>query len=80
MTVPLQDTPKALAQVGTFSLEFGYLSDILSDPSYSKRATAIVERLAEMQTSLSGLFPATIYPTMTTQPDDCRRLGPSAWL
>lgn len=71
MNVALQETPKSLAQIGTFSLEFGYLSDILSDKTYVTRATAIIEKLAEMKTSLEGLYPATIYPTMITQPDDC---------
>lgn len=64
-----------LAQIGTFSLEFGYLSDILNDPSYKERATDIIERLSTMKTGLDGLYPAIISPNSKVQLDDFYSTG-----
>lgn len=59
-----------LAQVGTFSLEFGYLSDVLNDPIYRQRAVAVIEKLSNMTTMLDGLYPASIHPNLKEQRDD----------
>jgi mannosyl-oligosaccharide alpha-1,2-mannosidase len=64
-----------LAQIGTFSLEFGYLSDILDEPAYKKRALDIIERLSKMKTGLDGLYPATIFPNAKIQKDDYYSVG-----
>jgi hypothetical protein len=60
-----------LAQVGTFSLEFAYLSDVLNDPIYKKRALDIVEKISQMKTTLEGLYPASLRPNVVEQRDDC---------
>lgn len=64
-----------LAEIGTFSLEFAYLSDVLNDPSYIQKATAIIERMSKWKTGLEGLYPATIYPNKEVQPDDYYSMG-----
>lgn len=64
-----------LAQIGTFSLEFAYLSDVLNDPAYVQKALAIIERMSKWKTGLEGLYPASIYPNRTVQPDDYYSLG-----
>jgi mannosyl-oligosaccharide alpha-1,2-mannosidase len=50
----------SLAQLGTFSLEFGFLSDLTGDPVYRKHALAIIERLSTIQTTIPGLYPMFI--------------------
>lgn len=72
VTLPAHHGMAVLAQVGTFSVEFAYLSDILNDPSYIHMATRIVERLANMTTALPGLYPATVNIKATAQPDECK--------
>lgn len=69
------DRVVTLAQIGTFSLEFAYLSDVLNDPSYVQKTTAIIERMSKWKTGLEGLYPASIYPNKEVQPDDYYSLG-----
>lgn len=72
LTLPAHHGMAVLAQVGTFSVEFAYLSDILNDPSYIKMATRIIERLANMTTALPGLYPATVNIKADIQRDECK--------
>ena len=60
-----------LAEIGTFSLEFGYLSDILNDKTYIDKARKIIERLSELKTSLPGLYPAYIRSDEERQSTEC---------
>lgn len=48
------------AQVGTFSLEFGYLSHLTGNPIYREKAVAVIEALSKMETSIPGLYPGSI--------------------
>lgn len=58
----------SLAQVGTFSLEFGYLSHVTGNPVYKQKAEAIVEELSKFETTIPGLYPQNIAPSSKTQP------------
>ncbi len=49
-----------LAQVGTLSLEFGYLSKVSGDDTFVNKATAIIKELAQMETAVEGLYPMFI--------------------
>jgi mannosyl-oligosaccharide alpha-1,2-mannosidase len=60
----------SLAQVGTFSLEFGYLSHISGNPIYKQKALAIIEELETMQTKLPGLYPSHIVSGKVVQTFD----------
>lgn len=72
------DRMVSLAQIGTFSLEFGYLSDLLNDETYRKRALDIIEKMSKMTTLFPGLYPNTIFPNVEKQQDDYFTLGGGA--
>lgn len=57
----------SLAQIGTFSLEFGYLSHISGNPIYKEKALAIIAELEPMETKLPGLYPSHIVANKTQQ-------------
>lgn len=50
----------SLAQIGTFSVEFGYLSHVTGNPIYREKALAIIESLSRMNTTIPGLYPQMI--------------------
>lgn len=57
----------SLAQIGTFSLEFGYLSHISGNSIYKEKALAIIAELEPMETKLPGLYPSHIVANKTQQ-------------
>lgn len=61
----------SVAQAGTLSMEFGYLSHIIKDPIFKEKAEAVIKRLSEMTTTIPGLYPVTIHAHLKEQPDDC---------
>jgi len=50
----------SLAQIGTFSVEFGYLSHLTGNPIYKEKAVEIIKTISELETSLPGLYPSII--------------------
>ena len=68
----------SLAQIGTFSVEFGYLSHVLKKPIFKEKAIAVINELEQMQTSIPGLYPATIQVGEKQQPDGYYSLGGQA--
>lgn len=79
----IRATPKAfegeravnIAQAGTLSLEFAYLSHIIKDPVFKERALGVIEALSQMSTTKPGLYPITIFPHLKAQPDDFYTVG-----
>lgn len=65
----------SIAQAGTLSLEFGYLSHVLTDPIYKERAEGVIKALSQMETTIPGLFPTIIKPRDVKQDDDQYTLG-----
>lgn len=68
----------SLAQIGTFSVEFGFLSHVTGNPIYRDRAVKIVEALEQLETGIPGLFPSTITPYTMKQSFEIFSLGGDA--
>lgn len=64
----------SVAQAGTLSMEFGYLSHIIKDPIFKVKAEAVIKSLGEMTTTIPGLYPVTIHAHLKEQPDECIQL------
>lgn len=73
-----EETIKSLAQLGTLSLEFGYLSEISGDPIFRDRAVKIIERLDKIERQIPGLLPNQIIPSKLTQPFSKHSIGSEA--
>ncbi len=77
-STPMPDTDDRLvsvAEAGSLSLEFGYLSHVLTDPIYKERAEGVVKALSKMETKVPGLYPIAIRCRDTEQDDDSFTLG-----
>lgn len=75
---PMPDITERLvniAQVGTMSLEFGYLFHVLTDPIYKDRAENIVKALNQLETTIPGLMPIILKPVDKKQDDTQYTLG-----
>ncbi len=72
--MPYSGRQVSLAQVGTFSLEFGYLSHLTGNPIYRKRAEDIIEEISKMTSNVPGLMPTHIFTTSTHQAMDSKAI------
>jgi len=72
---PAERQSVGLAQVGTFSLEFGALSDLKGDEIYRKKAMSIMAKIFEMKCKHEGLYPTAINPKLILQEGSTISLG-----
>ena len=62
-----------LAEVGTLSMELGYLSYIIKDPTLKNHAFRFLEKLATLKSRYKGLLPKLIM-TKNEEQDGCKSL------
>ncbi|KAI8607393.1 glycoside hydrolase [Chytriomyces sp. MP71] len=55
------DKGVGLAEIGTFQLEFQYLSDVTGNPIYAEKALRVYEQLAKVKVPIPGLYPEKIH-------------------
>lgn len=65
----------SIAQAGTLSLEFGYLSHVLSDAIYKERAEGVIKAMSVMKTKIPGLFPIGIQCRELDQQEESFTVG-----